>query len=146
MGQTQACPNLDHRETLLRIDMSDGVGLLVRPQCSYTNRGRFSHCKRLCRQFLNVIWTWRCAEILLHCTSGSRTAMSPDCVIYRTQGKEGYCSCDKSQQKATRDRRLADQAEHLGVNSTCLRLNNLQIANLNPASSEVRDLKLDADR
>src|SRR5436853_5067890 len=31
MGQTKVCPNLDHRETLLRIDMSDGAGLLVRP-------------------------------------------------------------------------------------------------------------------
>lgn len=28
-----------------------------------------------------------------HCTSGKRTAMSPDCVIYRTQGREGYCNC-----------------------------------------------------
>ena len=26
------------------------------------------------------------------CISGNRTAMSPLCVIYRTQGKEGYCS------------------------------------------------------
>lgn len=27
-----------------------------------------------------------------YCTSGSLTAMSPDCVMYRTQGSEGYCS------------------------------------------------------
>lgn len=27
-----------------------------------------------------------------HCTSGNRTAMSPDCVMYRTQGREGYCN------------------------------------------------------
>lgn len=27
-----------------------------------------------------------------HCASGNRTAMSPDCVMYRTQGSEGYCS------------------------------------------------------
>ena len=28
----------------------------------------------------------------LHCTSGNLTAMSPDCVMYRTQGSEGYCN------------------------------------------------------
>lgn len=27
-----------------------------------------------------------------YCTSGNLTAMSPDCVIYRTQGSEGYCN------------------------------------------------------
>lgn len=27
-----------------------------------------------------------------HCTSGKRTAISPDCVIYLTQGSEGYCN------------------------------------------------------
>ena len=32
-----------------------------------------------------------------HCTSGSRTAISPDCVMYRTHGSEGYCSCRASQ-------------------------------------------------
>jgi hypothetical protein len=26
-------------------------------------------------------------------TSGNRTAISPDCVMYLTQGREGYCSC-----------------------------------------------------
>ena len=28
-----------------------------------------------------------------HCTSGNRTAISPDCVMYRTQGRDGYCNC-----------------------------------------------------
>ncbi len=27
-----------------------------------------------------------------HCTSGNRTAISPDWVMYRTQGSEGYCN------------------------------------------------------
>ena len=27
-----------------------------------------------------------------YCTSGNLTAMSPDCVIYRTHGSEGYCN------------------------------------------------------
>ena len=30
------------------------------------------------------------------CISGNLTAMSPLCVIYRTQGKDGYCSCARS--------------------------------------------------
>lgn len=31
-------------------------------------------------------------QILRHCTSGNRTAMSPDWVMYRTHGNEGYCN------------------------------------------------------
>lgn len=27
-----------------------------------------------------------------YCTSGKRTAISPDCVIYRTHGNDGYCN------------------------------------------------------
>lgn len=27
-----------------------------------------------------------------YCTSGKRTAISPDCVMYRTQGSDGYCN------------------------------------------------------
>lgn len=28
----------------------------------------------------------------VYCTSGKRTAMSPDCVMYLTHGNDGYCS------------------------------------------------------
>lgn len=32
------------------------------------------------------------------CTSGNRTAISPLCVMYRTQGSEGYCNCNTPRQ------------------------------------------------
>ncbi len=35
---------------------------------------------------------YSCMHISAYWTSGNRTAMSPDCVIYLTQGRDGYCN------------------------------------------------------
>lgn len=42
--------------------------------------------------FLTPSLTRSLGQSVTHCTSGNRTAISPDCVIYRTHGREGYCN------------------------------------------------------
>lgn len=42
--------------------------------------------------FLTPSLTRSLGQSVTHCTSGNRTAISPDCVMYRTHGREGYCN------------------------------------------------------
>lgn len=42
----------------------------------------------------HISQTLRPSPTNVHCTSGSLTAMSPDCVMYLTHGRLGYCNCE----------------------------------------------------
>lgn len=49
-----------------------------------------------------------------HCTSGKRTAMSPDCVMYLTQGSDGYCNCWRWRAWSAKGKLCQQEAADLG--------------------------------
>ena len=74
--------------------------------------------------------------LIAHCTSGNLTAMSPDCVIYRTHGSDGYCNWMKVRPQL---------AEEIEASNAYLWLDNLQIPDLNTARGEIGNFELDAN-